>query len=258
MLGAARTAFYARAWEAPAAPAGNTRRTTTGATLSTFTFTAYNGAAVTTSLSQFGAGSLNLVSAGNNRVLQYGGWSGPYPNGTGDFCIEGWVYKPAARGTTDTGDVIVNNRSNGMGIRFGAGYNTGGFNNLSLFQRNGADLNYAAFTWPSDAWCHWAVQRKSATISMWANGNKLTLTGGSSAATTNFAAPSSSTLSIGSYDQTGTDETMRSYLDEICVSNSWRYDDTQSTYTIPTAAFAVDTITDMLIHFDSTLTTAAT
>jgi hypothetical protein len=256
MLGIARTAFSARAW-APTGPDPLARRTTTAATLSTFTFTAFNGAAVTTSLSQFGAGSLDLVSAGNNRVIQNSSWSGPFPSGTGDFCIEGWVQKPAARGTS-TGDPIVNNQSGGLGIRFGAGYNTGGFNNLSLFARGQADLDYAAFTWPDDTWCHWAVQRKSGTISFWANGNKLSITGGSGGGARNFAAPSSADLSIGSYNQTGTDETMRSYLDEICVSNSWRYDDTYSTYTIPTSAFVVDTITDMLIHFDTNLTTAAT
>ena len=254
MLGAARTAWSARAWAATS----TTRRTTAAATLGTFTFTGYNGATYTTSLSQFGGGSLDLVSAGNNRVLQYGSWSGPFPSGTGDFCIEGWVYKPAARGTATTGDPICNNQSGGLCIRFGQGYNTGGFNYLSLFARGQADLDYAAFTWPSDAWCHWAVQRKSSTISFWANGNKLTTSGGSGGGARNFAAASSATLSIGSYDQTGTDETMRSYLDEMCVSNSWRYDDTKSSYTIPTAAFTVDTITDMLIHFDSSLTTAAT
>jgi len=257
MLGAARTAWSARAWAATS----TTRRTTAAATLGTFTFSGINGATYTTSLSQFGGGSLDLVSAGNNRSIEKTAWSGPYPSGTGDFCIEGWVYKPAARGTATTGDAIVNNitaSGGGLGIRFGQGYNTGGFNYLSLFARGSADLEYAAFTWPSDAWCHWAVQRKSSTISFWANGNKLTTSGGSGGGARNFAAPSSATLSIGSYNQTGTDETMRSYLDEMCVSNSWRYDDTKSTYTVPTSAFVVDTITDMLIHFDSSLTTAAT
>jgi len=256
MLGIATTAQIA-GWQSYGPPVDPyARREGSADTLSTFTFTAYNGAAVTTSVKQFGAGSLDLVSAGNNRVLQYGSWSGPFPSGTADFCIEGWVQKPAARGTTSTGNPIVNNQSNGLGIRFGRGYNTGGFNYISLFARGQADLDYAAFTWPDDTWCHWAVQRKSGTISFWANGNKLSITVGSGGGARDFAAPSSATLSIGSYNQTGTDETMRSYLDEICVSNSWRYDDTYSIYTIPTAAFVVDEYTDMLIHFDSDLTTA--
>ena len=96
-------------------------------------------------------------------------------------------------------------------------------------------------------------------MSFWANGNKLTITGGSGGGARNFAAASSSDLSMGSYNNGGgTDETLKSWLDEVCVSNSWRYNDTYSTYTVPTAAFTVDTYTDMLIHFDSSLTTAAT
>jgi hypothetical protein len=105
---------------------------------------------------------------------------------------------------------------------------------------------------------HWAVQRKSSTISFRANGNKLSTSGGSGGGAKNFAAASSSDLSIGSYNNGGSsDETMKSWLDEICVSNSWRYDDTYSTYTVPTAAFTVDVYTDMLIHFDTNLTTAS-
>ena len=258
MLGAARTAWDARAWAPTSTPVDpQARRTTAAATLSTFSFTGLNSANYSTAKAQFGAGSLDIT--GSNQIIQKTSWSGPYPSGTGDFCIEGWVWVPSGRGSATTGDPIVNNQSTGLGIRFGRGYNAGGFNYLSLFARAAADLDYAAITWPTDTWVHWAVQRKSAVISFRANGNKLTISGGSGGGTYNFGAPSNATLSIGSYNNGGTtDETMKSWLDEVCVSNSWRYDDAYSTYTIPTAAFTVDTITSMLIHFDSSLTTAAT
>jgi len=257
MLGAALTAWDARAWAPNAAPFDpQARRTTAAATLSTFSFTGLNSANYSTSKAQFGAGALDIT--GSTQIIQKTSWSGPFPSGTGDFCIEGWVWVPSGRGSASTGDPIVNNQAGGLGIRFGQGYNTGGFNYLSLFARAQADLDYAAITWPTDTWVHWAVQRKSATMSFRANGNKLTISGGSGGGARNFAAASNTTLSIGSYDNGGTsDETMKSWLDEVCVSNSWRYDDAYSTYTIPTAAFNVDTITDMLIHFDSSLTTAA-
>ena len=258
MLGAARTAWDARAWAPTTAPFDpQARRTTAAATLSTFTFTGLNSANYSTAKAQFGAGGLDVT--GSNQIIQKTSWSGPYPSGTGDFCIEGWVWVPSGRGSASTGDPICNNQTGGLCIRFGQGYNTGGFNYLSLFARGQADLDYAAITWPTNTWVHWAVQRKSATMSFRANGNKLTISGGSGGGARNFAAASSATLSIGSYNNGGsTDETMKSWLDEVCVSNSWRYDDAYSTYTIPTAAFYVDTITDMLIHFDSSLTTAAT
>lgn len=253
MLGAARTAWYSRVWVPP-----NARRTTAAATLSTFTFTGINGGNFSTAKAQFGAGGLDIT--GSNQIIDKPSWSGPYPSGTGDFCIEGWVWVPSSRGSVTTGDAIVNNQTGGLGIRFGQGYNTGGFNYLSLFARGQADFDYAAITWPTNTWVHWAVQRKSATMSFRANGNKLTISGGSGGGTRNFAAPSSTVLTIGSYDNFAgvVDEVMKTWFDEICVSNSWRYDDAYSTYIVPTLPFTVDTITDMLIHFDSSLTTAAT
>lgn len=250
MAGAARTAQTA-GWRRSAV-----RRTTEASSLSTFTFTGLNSADYTTSYAQFGAGSLDLVSAGNDRQIEYANWSGPFPSGTGDFCIEGWVYIPAARSGSAQGDPIVNNETGGLCVRFGDG--AASFNALSLFARGQADLDYANITWPRDQWVHWAVQRKNATISFWADGNKLSISGGSGGGARNFTAPTTAMLTIGGYEGGGIDQTMRSYLDEICVSNSWRYDDRYSTYTVPTASFTVDTLTDMLIHFDSNLTTAGT
>lgn len=262
MLGAAKTAWDARAW-APSAPAGNTRRTTAAATLSTITFSGYNSANYSTSKSQFGAGSADL--SGTGKVLYYNSYNststgGGWPTGTGDFCIEGWIWVPSGRTSATTGDMVSFNVSGGLGIRFGAGYNSGGFNHMQVWARGQADLDTCDYTWPTETWTHWAVQRKSAVISFWANGNKITRYNGpnGTAATRSFASGTAQ-LTIGSYDNGGgTDETIKSWVDEICVSNSWRYDDSQSTYVVPTSAFAVDNITNMLIHFDSSLTTAAT
>ena len=205
-----------------------------------------------------------MNATGADQRIEYNNWSGPYPSGTGDFCIEGWVWVPNARNSVDTGVPIVANQSGsggGLGIRFGTsgGGLPNNFNNLQVFGRAGLDLDYAAIVWPRDTWVHWAVQRKSAVMSFWANGNKLAITGGSGGGTYNFAAPSNVPLTIGDYNSNPSlDEAMESYLDEICVSNSWRYEDVYSTYVVPTQAFTVDNITDMLIHFDSSLTTAAT
>jgi len=257
---AARQGFYS---QPAAAPAGNVRRTGTAATLSTVTFTGRNGANFSTAQSLFGAGALDVVQ--NNKIIEAGSYSavstaGGWPNGTGDFCIEGWVWVPTARVNTKTGDPVCFNASNGLCVRFGQGYNSGGFNHLSIFARGQADLDRAPFTWPRQQWTHWAVQRKSAVISLWANGNKLARENGPSgtAATRSFS-NGTSVVSMGSYNNGGsTDETMESWMDEVCVSNSWRYDDSQSDYVVPTAPFVVDEFTSMLIHFDDSLTTAAT
>lgn len=267
MLGAAQTAWSSRQWAPSAAPpSGNTRRTTTATTLGTITFSGFNSANYSTTRSAFGAGSADLTGSG--QVLYYNSYNsgttcGGWPTGTGDFCIEGWIWVPSGLSRGSTGDMIALNETSGggsLGIRFGAGYNYGGFNHMQIWARGNADLDTCDYTWPTETWTHWAVQRKSANISFWADGNQLTRYNGPSgtAATRSFAVGISQ-LSIGSYDNGGgTDETIRSWVDEICVSKSWRYDDSQSTYVVPTAPFSVDDITCLLIHFDSSLTTAAT
>ena len=259
MLGITRTAQIA-AWRAPSGPV-NPRRTGTAATISTVTFSGYNGANYSTAKAQFGAGALDITGSTQliytnsyNSSTSGGGW----PTGTGDFCIEGWVWVPAARSSTQTGDMVALNVSGGLGIRFGNGYNSGSFNYIQIWARGQADLDRAPYTWPRDRWVHWAAQRKSGVISFWADGNKLVRENGPSgtAATRSFASGTAQ-LTIGSYDNGGSsDETMKSWVDELCVSNSWRYDDSYSTYTIPTSAFTVDQYTNFLIHFDSSLTSA--
>jgi hypothetical protein len=264
MLGSARTAFSARAW-APTGPV-NPRREGAAATLSTITFSGFNSANYSTTRSAFGAGSADLEA--NDKVLYYDSYDssstgGGWPTGTGDFCIEGWIWVPSTHNRALTGDMIsfnVSSGTGGLGIRFGAGYNTGGFDHMQVWARGQADLDTCDFVWPSETWTHWAVQRKSAVVSFWADGDQITRYNGPSgtAATRSFASGSAQ-LTIGSYDNGGgTDETIRSWVDEICVSDSWRYDDSYSTYTVPTSALAVDEYTNLLIHFDSNLTTAAT
>lgn len=259
MFGLARTAQLA-GWSGPVVDP-RARRTGTAATLSTVSFTGINGGNYSTSKAQFGAGALD-VSASNSLIYS-GAYSGPWPSGTGDFCIEGWTWIPSARSSTLTGDPLaldVSSSGGAIGLRFGSAYTSGNFNYIQLFARGNADLDRAPITWPRDQWVHWAVQRKSAVISLWANGNKLTRENGPSgtAATRSFAGPNGSgTVTIGSYAPGGTEEELQAWLDEVCVSNSWRYDDSYSTYTVPTAAFTVDEYTDLLIHFDSNLTSAS-
>lgn len=257
-LGLARTAQIA-GWQSYGPV--NPRRTGEADTLDTITFSGYNSANYSTTRSAFGAGSADLEA--NNKVLYYNSYNssttaGGWPTGTGDFCIEGWIWVPSGRSRTATGDYCSFNVTGGLGIRFGNGYNSGSFNYIQIWARGQADLDRAPYNWPNETWVHWAAQRKSSVISFWANGNKLARENGPSgtAATRSFASGTAQ-LTIGSYDNGGgTDETIKAWVDEICVSNSWRYDDSYSTYTIPDAPFTVDEYTNMIIHFDDSLTTA--
>lgn len=259
---AARQSFFP-----VAVAAANTRRTGAAATRTSLTFTGTGSTTISTSIKQFGAGSLNLTPAGtqiyyNNYNPAYGTGSGGggYPNGTGDFCLEGWLYVPSSRSRTETGDWGGLNTTSGLMVRFGNSYNGGNFNYIQILSRGNADLDRAPYTWVSDTWTHWAVQRKSAVVSIWANGNKLARENGPTSpgtcATWNFAATIDQ-LMIGA-PLAGTDEDVKCYLDEGCFSNSWRYDDTQSTYTVPTSPFSVDEYTCLLFHWDTNLVSAAT
>lgn len=226
------------------------------------TFTGLGGANFSTARSKFGPGSLDVEAVGKyitRSSYNTTSTGNGYPSGTGDFCIEGWLWMPTGRSSAAgaTGVPISLAATNGgLGVRFGTGYKSGTVNNLQIWARGALDGDYAAITWPRDQWVHWAVQRRSATISLWANGNKLARTGGGNASTYSFSA-TTSTLIMGNNDLL--DEATLSSFDEVCVSNTWRYDDTTlTTYTPPTVAITPDIYTNLLIHFDSDLITATT
>lgn len=262
---AAKSSFITQA-SAPAA--ANTRRTGTAESQTARAFTSQSGAASSTTYSQFGGGSLNNSAVGSaayfnsystTRVTSgNGGW----PTGIEDFCIEGWLWVPSARSRTESGSWGGLNLTGGLMVRIGPNYQGANFNYIQILSRGNADLDRAPFTWPTETWCHWAVQRKGTTVSIWANGNKLVRENGPTApgtcATRSFAASASAQVVWGAYASgAGTDEDLKAWQDECCVSNSWRYDDTQSTYTVPTEAFVVDEFTCMLTHWDTNLTSAA-
>ena len=255
----------------------NQRQGSPPSTNGSFTWTVPNGVAnINTTIKQFGTGSMfGNTSGGYIQTTT----TNTFMNvGTGDFTIEGWLYIPTARNTALPGqnngssiDVIVNNATNGLGIRLGQAY-TGNVNNISIFGRAGADQEFASYVWPLNQWNHFVAQRSGTAggntttqITFWANGIKqFTRAGpGGSAIGRNFANSATSTvMTIGSYNSGSTDETLRNaYLDEICVTvGSFRYDPqgnisltgnvTVGNLVVPTESFVVDTPTTLLMHMD--------
>lgn len=246
------------------------RRVGTPVTLTSYTFTATGSAASSSAQYVFGGGSLNVTAASTN--VYYNSYNttagtpsgnGGWPTGTGDFCIEGWLWVPAARSRTETGAWGGLNVTGGLEVRIGNSYNGGNFNYIQILSRGNADLDRAPFQWPSDGWAHFAVQRQSARISIWANGFKLKRENGptapGTAATRSFSSSASGQIVWGNYASTGgADEDLKCYMEECCVSNTWRYNDAFNTYLVPTQAFTVDSYTNMLTHWDTNLATAST
>lgn len=253
-------------YSTPPLPPGNNRRTGAAATLVSQTFTPTASAALSTSIYQFGTGSANLsaVSAQayktsyNPSSTGAGTAPGGYVNGTGDFCIEAWLYVPSARSRSEDAVFCALDATGGCAIRLGNAYSSGTstLNMIQIFARGSSDMDWVNYTWTSDTWTHFAVQRKSATMSFWANGNKLSIAGGSGGGSYNFTT-TTGTLVLGSYTTNTADEDIKCYVDEWCVSSSWRYDDSYSTYNVPTAPFSVDEYTRLLHHFDNSWASAA-
>lgn len=215
---------------------------------------------------QFGTGSYYGSVSGTTASYIRTTTSGSAMNvGSGDFCVEGWVYIPTTLTFPNgTRDAICNNVTSdggGLSIRFGGAYSVNNFNRIQIFARGNADLDRSnAFTWPRDQWVHWAAQRDTAnsTISFWMDGTLLTRengTGGTCISRT-FASRTTNQISIGSYDSNGstanTAECLREWsLDEVCVSDCVRY--TYNTdLTPPSDPLYVDEHTMLLMHLDGT------
>jgi hypothetical protein len=250
-LGAARTAQQA-AWRSYAA--ANARRTGTASTNASITYTA-GGAVTSTAQYKFGTAS-EYVATSNDEIATTAG-SPSYMNfGTDEFTIEMWIYIPTVgSGHSQSCDVMSNDTSNGFGFRLAQSYNTNSLNTanarfLNIFARQQADLDYwdLGSTWPAAAWNFVVIQRKGTTMSCWVNGTLLTRSDGSggSGGTRDFS--SGTSILIGTAD--GSNGVGPAYIDELCVSNTYRYTDDTSNIPVPTAAFTLDSYTSQLMHMD--------
>jgi hypothetical protein len=155
--------------------------------------------------------------------------------GTGDMTLEGWF-----RADDTTWDQTI------FDLRDGTfGDSTGGYtafvrsNNTLRFQRGNSALHTTAALTPA-TWYHWAMVRSSGTINFYLNATR-TFTG--TDANTWPAKP----VYLGTNG--GFDAGLSGYLDEIRLSDTARYSGT--TLTEPTAEFAIDANTDLLLHGNS-------
>lgn len=248
MLGLARTAQIS-GWQSYGPV--NPRREGTASTNSSITYTA-SGAVTSTDEFQFGTAS-QYVATSNDEIYTSGGSPTFMDYGTGEFAIEFWIYIPTVgSGHSASCDLLSNDTNGGFGIRLAQNYNNNSLNTsnarfLNIFARAQADLDYwdIGSNWPAAQWNFVAVQRKGTTMSCWVNGNLLTRSG-SGGGTRDFA--SGTNIKIGTAD--GGNGVGPAYIDEICFSNTYRYEETDQDIPVPTAAFTVDSYTTQLLHMD--------
>jgi hypothetical protein len=253
MLGAARTAWAARAW-APTGPS-NPRREGTASTNASLSWTA-STANLETSQKAFGTASIIFnsqggmcFSAANPGFMNYG---------TGEFCIEWWQYIYSMSGHSASCDLLSNDTSGGMGIRLAQSFNNNGLSSanpkyVNIFARGQADLDTWTMdtNWAAEQWYFCVLQRKGTEMSFWRDGI-LQSRSGSGGGTRNFSSSNASTnIKIGTADGSN-GIGPNAGIDEICFSNTWRYEDTADNIPVPTAPFVVDEYTVQLLHFDGT------
>lgn len=235
--------------------AANARREGTSSTNASLTWTASN---VTTSDTQFEFGDASAriatdsaeISSASTNILGVG---------TDDFCVEFWIYIDSLSNHSASCDVFSQNVNFGFGARLAQSYNTNGLssgnpNRLNIFARQQADLDYWTLptSWPIDQWNFVVIQRKSGVFAAWVNGTLLSKSNASSSY--NFSTTAGNVL-IGTADggngvgPTGGNTTY-TWIDEFCVSNTYRYDSQTENIPVPTAAFTVDSYTTQLLHMD--------
>ena len=247
--------FAARfAFQSPqAAAAANARRTGSASTNASQSWGA-NGAVTSTAQYKFGTAS-EYVSSSTEEIYTSSGSPTFMNYGTGDFCIEFWIYLSSLSGHTTSSDLLSNDTSGGFGVRLAQQYNgnSGGTitNKFNIFARQQADLDYWTLptNWPTGQWNFCAVQRKSGVTAFWVNGTLCTKTD-NGAGSRNFASNSGNEIKVGTAD--GGDGVGPAYIDEVCWSNTYRYTDQTANIPVPTAAFTVDSYTTQLMHMDGT------
>lgn len=253
-FGLARTADLS-AWVLPY----NSRRQGSASTNASLTWTANNSTTTSTTQKKFGTASERLASTSDDissASTTIGGM------GTGDFTIECYIYIDSLSNHSSSCDVYSHDTSYGMGFRLARSYNDNGLSGTSpqfinIFARQQADLDYWTLTsnWPTGQWNFVVIQRKSGTMSCWVNGILLPRTTGSGGTANGYSFDTgSAVLRIGTADGSNGlgPSSNYTYIDEFCISNTWRYTDTTANIPVPTAPFTVDSYTVQLLHMDGT------
>lgn len=233
------------------------RRVGTASTNPAQTWTA-TGAVTKTAIKQFGTASMYAATSNDEIMTAVDPTFMDY--GTGEFTIEWWHYIPTLSGHSASCDLFSQNLAGGFGLRLAQQYNTNGLSSanakyVNIFARNQADLDRWDITtrtgggsWTAGQWYFCAIQRKGTTMSLWVDGELCTRSG-SGGGTRNFASgTASSRVLVGTAD--GGNGAGPIYVDEMCWSNTYRYDDDTAPIPIPSAPFTVDTYTTQLMHMD--------
>ena len=189
----------------------------------------FGDAQISTTQKKFGTGSVLLDGTGDYLSLAT---SSDFGFGTGDFAVEAFV-----RPTSITAGKIFDFRSASPDVAVLIDMTGTGVIRLNV---NGSDV-ITGGTLTVNTWHHLAVSRVSGVTSLFIDGTRVGLP---YTDTNNYG--TSKSLKIGA-NLNGTDA-FTGYIDEIRVSKSAARYANAGTITVPTAEFAPDVNTSLLIH----------
>jgi hypothetical protein len=245
------------------APSVNTRRTGAASSNAARTWTTGStGAELDTTEKKFGDGSLDCPTSS--------GWLGAPANtpvnnfGTSNFTIEWWQYIPSLSGHSSDCSLLGSTWTGGFGMRLAEQFETNGLSSanpkwFNIYARAQADLDRWDITtrtgggsWTASQWYFCALQRKGHAMSFWVDGLVCDRSG-SGGGIRNFTPDPDSNLGnrIRLGAQAPTEGAGPILIDEICWSNSWRYENPFIDIPVPTAPFTVDEYTTQLLHLDA-------
>ncbi len=142
--------------------------------------------------------------------------------GTGDFCVEGWIYFNAI--PSSSGIFVA-----GAGGAFPRIYVRNGTGQLTIVD---TAWRYSSNTIPVGEWVHIAVDRKSGVLKMFTNGVQGYSVSGN---TYSYTLGTAGYLAIGGAGSPGfVSAELNCYMDEVRITKASRY---QTNFTPPTTAF---------------------
>jgi len=249
------------AFQSPQAAGGgsNARRNGSASTNASLTYTAEYSATTSTTQYKFGTASQRLVNTQSDIIS---GSTSVLAVGSSDFTVEFWVWIDSLSNHSASCDAWSHDVGFGLGCRLAQRYDTNGLSGgspqyINIFARGQADLDYWTLpsNWPTGQWNFVAIQRKGSDVSCWVEGTLLSRADGPNGTASGYTFSSTAGQNrIGTADGgNGLGPSSGSnyvYIDEFCVSNTYRYTDTSAAIPVPTAAFTVDSYTTQLLHMD--------
>jgi hypothetical protein len=235
----------------------NPRRQGTASSNANQDYSAFIGAVTSTNEVKFGTASMYAQTYGASYIETLNTTPTYMDYGTGEFTIEWFMWFDSLSGHTLSCDILSNNVTGGLGMRCAQAFDSEGLSSanpkyFNVFARNQADLDYWTLpgNWPVNQWVFCALQRKGTDMCFWLNGQLCTrTTAGGGAGGRSFNTSTSATdVRIGRAN--GAAGIAPGYIDELCFSNTYRYENITQNIPVPYQPFTVDSFTSQLLHMD--------